>query len=182
LKFLFQIEKYFFLFLLLCACQISSPGNENQTESQASDTLLSRYSYRMQAIFRKEKGILQGVDFNDSADLTLSLNDSALHPLEPEGNQISYLLTLNVYEDCELIFFHNAQNRITGFGIDPYLRNQASVDSLSAEMSDYFTRRFGKTQPADKRKKVWQTDSLHIVMTDVSIEKAPALQIRIMRK
>jgi hypothetical protein len=167
----------------------SCTETKKETTTDQSDTLseikepkaaLAHYGTRLQQIVKSDDGILRGIDFGDDVDKVKSIENA--EPLEDSTDHVGYTVQLGDYEDLDVRYHLNKDQRVWGFTLDIYLNEKSSVDSLFNDFKTYFTDRFGPSSFDNHTNMVaWNlSDSLKVVAKDVSVKQAPGMQIQIM--
>ena len=178
----------FFMMLFLAVACSTEPANTRKLTADslpvAEPSQITRYSPKMQLIFRSDNGVVQGIRLGDTFDKarkTLEETDAVM-PLTAARKGRKQVLTAKVsftiYEDADIAFLADtAARQITEIRIATYLNSQAASDSLKTEMSRYFSDKYGKLTRRQKKIR-WQHDSLSIELEDVGVPEAPGLQVR----
>lgn len=180
--------KRFLLFpvALLCAC--GSPTSQETvrdtsqpdtaTAPMVRPTLLSRFSKRVQQIVDVDSGLVRG--FVPGEPLESVMQREKATPDYDSTRSKGYILG-DIYSSTEVFeirYFFKPKSRITdSLVLDAFVNSQRSSDSLMAELSDYFTTRFGQPNSKTKKNVIWQTDGNVIAVRDVGVKQAPGLQV-----
>lgn len=146
-----------------------------------SSSRLTKYSGRLQKIVKTDEGVLRGIKFGDSLEKVQTLEEAK--PLESDSvGNLGYNLELGNYEDADIMYFVDKNNRVFGFTLDIYLNTKPAVDSLFGDFKNYFDERYGKSSFDKEKLVIWNLgDTAKITAKDVSIKQAPGMQIQIVR-
>ncbi len=145
--------------------------------AKAAPTLLGTFSGRLQRIIRTDSGLVRGFTPGTLLDSAMRRETAVLH--EDSTHYKGYFLE-NPYntEVFDIRYFFNANTRRTdSLVLDTYLNTVAASDSLMAELTGYFTKRFGSPATKGKKSVVWRAGSNQIVVRDVGIAQSPGLQV-----
>lgn len=180
---------YFFLLstFLLFSCGetkkeviVEQKDTTTAVVAETPTAVIDKFGTRIQKIVKSDQGVLRGVNFGDYVDKVKELENTP--PLEDSTDHLGYRIDLGNYEDLDVRYHLNDQQRVWGFTLDIYLDQQASVDSLFTDFKSYFSERFGPNKFDNQRNMVaWNlADSVKVVVKDVGIKQAPGLQVQIL--
>ena len=181
------------ILLVCCLWACDSPQTQDQTltgtapdslpaVAKAAPTLLGTFSNRLQRIIRTDSGLVRGFTPGTLLDSAMRRETAVLH--EDSTHYKGYFLE-NPYntEVFDIRYFFNANTRRTdSLVLDTYLNTVAASDSLMAELTSYFTKRFGNPVRKGKKSVVWRAGGSQVVLRDVGIAQSPGLQVVARRK
>lgn len=176
------------ILLVCCLWACDSPQTQDQTltgtapdslpaVAKAAPTLLGTFSNRLQRIIRTDSGLVRGFTPGTLLDSAMRRETAVLH--EDSTHYKGYFLE-NPYntEVFDIRYFFNANTRRTdSLVLDTYLNTVAASDSLMAELTGYFTKRFGNPVRKGKKSVVWRAGGSQVVVRDVGIAQSPGLQV-----
>lgn len=153
----------------------------NTAEEKTKEQSIKNYSPKLQKIIKTDEGTLRGIDFGDDLEKVFMQEDTI--PLEDSARFVSFTVDLGNEEITDVLYYYDDSRKIRGFTLDMYLNNKSSVDSLSGDLTRYFTQKYGKPVIQEKKAIAWNgPNQTKIVMRDVGIKEAPGLQVQIGKK
>jgi hypothetical protein len=143
---MFLLRGIFLFFLLFfCSCQSNNPSEKRTSLNLAEDTLITQFSPFMKLIFKTDKGLIRGIEIGDSIANLPEQFQEARTLTDSSQFRTAYMIGLNPYEDCELVFLMDHHQRVKEVQLDAYLKSSAGVDSLFKDLKTYWTRKYQVT-------------------------------------
>jgi hypothetical protein len=172
------------LLALLTAC-----GNPTETRQPAADSARiaahaagspADWSAALLQIVKPEKGgMLRGVRLGDPIERVTRLETGPVAEDSTTYKGFTEPLTEGVESEfADVLYFTDAQTRVTGIQVDVFLNQSSEVANLLAELRRYFTQRYGPARNAPRRS-VWALpEGIRLTLSDESVRQAPGLRIR----